>query len=183
MTRKIGAAAAFAFLTGLALAAQTAAPTPAPTEKSKPSAKATHAPLDFSGIWEIDLKESKGISKNMEKAVISIRQNGDRIWIEPIEQQRPWLTADQIVVDGNFYEKPLGSGRKGKVQAEWGKDGKSLWIQTTSGTDENPNADVQRTVWRLQDGGKTWTRQTWTVQKDVTRESFLVFRKRPPAKP
>jgi hypothetical protein len=174
------AAAAAAFCVAALLGAQAV---PAPTAPPKTAPSTGKAPLDFSGIWEIDLKKSRGISKNMEKAVISIRQSGDRIWMEPIEQQRPWLVAEEIVVDGRLYEKAVGGGRKGTVQAEWGKDKKSLWIQAATGTDENPSAAVQRTVWRLRDGGKTWTRQTWTVQKDETRESFLVFRKREAKKP
>ena len=177
--RRIVATAA-ALCAAALLGAQTV---PAPTATPNPAPKIAKAPLDFSGIWEIDLTKSKGISKNMEKAVISIRQSGDRIWMEPIEQQRPWLVAEEIVVDGKLYEKAVGGGRKGTVQAEWGKDKKSLWIQATTGTDENPNAGVQRTVWRLREGGKIWTRQTWTVQKDETRESFLVFRKRAAKKP
>lgn len=168
-------AAAAAFCVAALLGAQAA---PAPTAPSKAAPNSAKARLDFSGVWEIDLKKSQGISKNMEKAVISIRQSGDRIWMEPIEQQRPWLVAEEIVVDGRLYEKAVGGGRKGSVQAEWGKDKKSLWIQAATGTDENPSAALQRSVWRLRDGGKTWTRQTWTVQKEETRESFLVFRKR-----
>jgi len=171
---------------GLALAAagraaaQIAPPTPAPTAapKASSSSKAAKAPLDFSGVWEIDFEKSKGVSKNMEKAVLSVRQNGDRIWIEPIEQTRPYLSSEEIVVDGKLYEKSMGAGRKGSVQAQWGKDKKSLWIQATTGTEENPSAAIQRTVWRLGEGGKVWTRQTWTVQKGDTRESFLVFKKR-----
>jgi hypothetical protein len=173
------AATAAAFCVAAILGAQAA---PAPTALPKPPPKTARARLDFSGVWEIDPKESKGVSKNQEKAVISIHQTGDRILMEPIEQRRPWLTAEEIIVDGQWWEKTLGGGRKGRVQAEWSKDGKELWIQTATGTEENPNASLQRTVWKLQDGGKTWTRQTWTVQKDDTRVSLLVFRKRLPAK-
>ena len=174
------AAAAAAFVAAAFLGAQAV---PAPTVPPKAAPKTARAPLDFSGVWEIDLKESKGVSKNMEKAVISIRQNGDRIWIEPIEQRRPWLVADEIIVDGKLYEKAIGGGRKGSVQADWGKEKKSLWIQTAAGTDVNPDSGWTRSVWELRDGGKTWTRRTWTFQKDETRESFLVFRKRKGKKP
>jgi photosystem II stability/assembly factor-like uncharacterized protein len=38
-------------------------------------------------------------------------------------------------------------------------------------------------IWRLQDGGKTWTRQTRTIQVDGARDTFLVFRKRAAKKP
>jgi len=151
---------------------------PPPTEPPQPAPKVAKAPLNFSGVWELDATASKGVSKNMEKAVISIRQSGDRIWIEPIEQKRPWLVADEIVVDGRVYEKAIGGGKKGTMQAQWGKDRKSLWIQTTASTEENPDSGWTRAVWELQDGGKTWTRRTWSFSQAEKRDSFLVFRKR-----
>jgi hypothetical protein len=167
------------------LAAQTAPPTPPPAAAKSASEAAKHPkpPLDFAGVWDIDLKESKNVSTNMEKAVLSVRQNGDRIWIEPIEQPRPYLASEEIVVDGQHYEKALGRGLKGSVQAQWGKDKKSLWIQSVTSSDEDPQVAFQRSVWMLRDGGKTWTRRTWTVQKGENRESFLVFKKRPAKKP
>ena len=185
---KARALAAAVLLAGAPLLAQTAEPTvkasPAsPPARTPAAAKTVKTPLDFSGIWDIDLKASTGISKNMEKAVLSVRQNGDRIWLEPIEQPKPWLVSEQIVVDGRLYEKAMGAGRKGTVQAEWGKDKKSLWIQSTVEMEGASNVVTQRSVWRLREGGKVWTRQTWTVQKESTRESFLVFRKRAAKKP
>src|SRR5512143_1733378 len=119
----------------------------------------------------------------MQKAVLSIRQNGDRLWIEPVEQPRPYLSADEIVVDGKLSEKAVGRGEKGTVQAHWGKDRKSLWIQTVTKSPEGAEVAFQRTQWELKDGGKTWIRKTWTVQKGETRESLLVFHKRPGEKP
>lgn len=178
MKGKTQAAAALALFTAAMLGAQAAPPNARPAPERTPAAKSTKPPLDFSGIWVIDPKASQGVSKSMEKAVLSIRQNGNRIWLEPIEQQRPFLTSEEIVVDGQTYEKGMGGGQKGTVQAQWGKDGKSLWLQATVGTEDSPNAAVQRMVWRLRDGGKVWTRQTWTIQKDGTKETFLVFRKR-----
>jgi hypothetical protein len=173
-------AAAASFWVAAFLAAQAA---PAPTAPPNPAPKAARVPLDFNGVWELDAKESKSVSKNMEKAVISIRQSGDRIWIEPIEQRRPWLVADEIVVDGKVYEKAIGGGKKGSVQAQWGKDKKSLWIQTTAGTEDKPDSGWTRAVWELKDGGKTWTRRTWSFSKEEKRESLLVFRKREAKKP
>jgi hypothetical protein len=188
MTRR-GGAAALGFVVALAasrrVSAQAAPPTPPPTAvKAAPAAaKAPKAPLDFSGVWDIDLVASKGVSKNMEKAVLNVRQNGDRIWIEPVEQPRPYLSSEEIVVDGRNYEKALGRGLKGSVQAAWGKDRKSLWIQSVTSSDENPRVSFQRTQWELKDGGKVWTRRTWTEQAGENRESFLVFKKREPKKP
>ena len=37
-------------------------------------------------------------------------------------------------------------------------------------------------IWKLEDGGKTWTRQTRTLQPDGSKDTFLVFRKREPKK-
>lgn len=186
-TRTILAVASALLLAG-SLRAQTAEPTPSPkpppkAAKTPGASKKPVAPLDFTGVWEIDVKASRGVSKNMEHAVISVRQNGDRIWLEPLEQKtQQWLAADEIVVDGRLYEKALGGGRKGTVQAEWGKDKTSLWIQSTTGTDPNPKTAMQRSVWRLREDGKVWTRQSWTVEKTGKRETFLVFRKREAAK-
>ncbi len=173
---------------GLAVAsvlrAQSAPPTPRPTLPAPPPVRGAKAtPIDFSGVWDIDVNASQGLSTSMKKAVLSVRQNGSRIWIEPVEQPRPYLSADEIVVDGKLYEKAVGRGEKGTVQAQWGKDRKSLWIQTVTKSDDGAEVAFQRTQWELKDGGKTWTRRTWTVQKGDSRESFLVFRKRPGASP
>ena len=169
---------------GVPAGAQTA-PTPRPTLPAPPPPKkgAKIVPLDFGGVWEIDLKVSEGVSTSMGKAVLAVRQNGDRLWIEPIEQPRPYLSADEIVVDGKLYEKAIGRGDKGTVQAQWGKDRKSLWIQTVTKNPEGDEVAFQRSRWELKDGGNTWTRKTWTIQKGKTRESLLVFRKRPGEKP
>jgi hypothetical protein len=168
------------------LTAQSAPPTPAPTTvkpAAPASSKSPRAPIDFSGVWEIDLQASKGVSTSMGKAVISIRQNGDRIWIEPIEQVRPYLAAEELIVDGKKYEKAVGRGDKGTVEAQWAKDRKSLWIQTVTNGEDGEEVAFQRSQWELKDGGKTWARRTWTVRKGDTRQSILIFRKRPAAKP
>ena len=185
MRRRAALAFAAGALAAAVLRAQAAPPTPRPTLPAPPSAKGakTAAPLDFSGIWDIDLDNSDGISTSMKRAVLSVRQNGSRIWIEPAEQARPYLSADEIVVDGKLYEKAIGRGEKGTVQAQWAKDRKSLWIQTVTTNAEGAEVAFQRSQWSLKDGGKVWTRHTWTVQKGQNRESILVFRKRPGAAP
>jgi hypothetical protein len=162
---------------GALAAAQTPSPrarpvrTPGPRKSAKP-------PLDFTGVWELDASASRGAPENMERAVLSVHQNGNRIWIEPIEQKRPDLLADEIVVDGRRYEKNLGRNQKGTVVAEWGTDRTSLWLQSVIATPENPQAGAQRAVWRLSDGGRVWTRKTWTIEENGRRETLLVFRKR-----
>jgi hypothetical protein len=183
--RRRTAAGAAALLSAAFAVGQTAPPTPAPTAGAPhgQASKPARPPIDFSGLWDIDLPASKGVSSSMGKAVLSVRQNGDRIWIEPVEQPRPYLSADELVVDGKLYEKAVGRGEKGTVQAAWAKDRKSLWIQTVTRNPEGEQVAYQRSQWQLRDGGKTWTRRTWTVQNDQTRESFLVFRKRGASKP
>ena len=154
-------------------------PTPAPTRPSSPSPKSgkpARAPIDFSGTWEIDAAQSQGMSTSMRDAVISIRQNGDRIWIEPVDRSRKFLSSEEIVVDGRLYEKALGRGMKGTVQAAWAKDRKSLWIQTVTKNAEGERVAYQRAQWTLKDPN-TWMRRTWTVQQDDNRESILVFRR------
>jgi len=174
--RRRAALAAACFLAAAALAAQTA--TPAPKPARTPGKKKSGPPLDFTGVWVLDGQASSGVSPNMEQAVLSVRQNGNRIWIEQIETNRPNILAEEIVVDGKPYEKSLGRGQKGTLEAAWGKDGTSLWLQAIARTDENPTASMQRMIWRLRDGGKTWTRQTRTIQPDGAKDTFLVFRKR-----
>ena len=52
-------------------------------------------------------------------------------------------------------------------------------MEAVSGTDQDPRAAVQRMVWRLRDFGNTWTRQTWSIAGETSKQTFLVFRKRP----
>jgi hypothetical protein len=186
--RRVPAGALLLALWAAALPAQTApapkaSPAPAgPTAPPPKKPKPARAPIDFSGVWEIDPVQSQGISTSMQGAVISIRQNGDRIWIEPVDQSKRYLSSDEIVVDGRMYEKAVGRGMKGTVQAAWAKDRKSLWIQTVTKNDDGTEVAFQRAQWMLRDPD-TWTRRTWTVQKKDNRESLLVFRRRKPPAP
>jgi hypothetical protein len=161
--------------------AATAAPAPKPKSASKPKAKSAAPPLDFSGVWVLDPSASQGVSPAMTGAVLSVRQNGNHIWIEPIERKEPMLLSEEIVVDGRKYEKGLGpmKGRKGTVTAKWGKDNASLWLQVEVSDDESGSATgYQRAIWSLSDGGRVWTRQTKTITQSDVRETKLVFRKR-----
>lgn len=186
--------AAGLLLTGsLAALAQTAPPPAPPTPhaaarpKKSTTPKAKKVPLDFSGVWVLDAAASRNVSTNMQGAVLSVRQNGNHIWIEPIERKEPLLLSEEIVVDGRKYEKGLGpsKGRKGTLTADWGKDGDSLWLQVEAAGDDGEPMGYQRAIWRLRDNGTVWTRQTRTITKEEARESFLVFRRREakPAKP
>ncbi len=185
MTGRRLLAAGLGALLASAMAAQTpTASKPAPAPKRTPGAsKRSAPPLDFTGVWELDPAASKGVTKRMEGAVLQVRQNGNRIWIEALGKSRNNLTAEEIIVDGQRYEKALGNGKKGTVEAAWGKDGKSLWLQAVLSDDEGSLAATQRMIWRLRDGGKTWTRQTRTLEPDGAKDTFLVFRKRAPGVP
>ncbi len=178
MKRPTTFAAALVVLIAAPLFAQVAPPTAAP-KPARTSGKATapRPPLDFSGVWVLDAAASRGASSHMTEAVLSVRQDGNKIWIEPIEQKRPYLLSEQIIADGRPYEKALGAKQKGTVTAGWGKDNRSLWLQVVAGTLEEP-VGAQRVVWRLEDGGKTWTRQSSSIQLNGTKETLLVFRKR-----
>jgi hypothetical protein len=170
--------AALALLLAGPVSAQVAPPTALPKPPRTPGkARSARPPLDFSGIWVLDAAASRGAPSHMTGAVLSVRQDGNKIWIEPIDQKRPTLLSEQIVADGQPYEKAVGPNQKGTVTAGWGKDNQSLWLQVVAGTMVEP-VGAQRTVWRLADGGKTWTRHTSSIQPNGTKETLLVFRKR-----
>lgn len=170
--------AVLAGLLAAPLPAAQVAPPAAPKEAGTPGkARSARPPLDFSGVWVLDARASRGAPSHMTDAVLSVRQDGNKIWIEPIEQKRPFLLSEQIVVDGQPYEKAVGPKQKGTVTAGWAKDNQSLWLQVVAGTPEEP-IGAQRMVWRLAEGGKTWIRQTSVIQANGTRDTILVFRKR-----
>ena len=170
--------AVLAALLAAPLSAQVAPPAATPKASRIPGkARRARPPLDFSGVWVLDPAASRGAPSHMTEAVLSVRQDGDKIWIEPIEQKRPYLLSEQIVADGRPYEKAVGPNQKGTLTAAWGKDNRSLWLQVVAGTREEP-VGAQRMVWRLEDGGKTWIRKTTSIQPNGTKETMLVFRKR-----
>jgi hypothetical protein len=174
------AAAALGLATFAALASAQEAPAPTPIPKpERKSAKPGRPPVDFSGVWELDTEASRGVVKNMQRAALRVAQTGNRITIEPLGKDgSQFLMAEQIVVDGKTYEKNLGKG-KGTLLAKWGNDGTSLWMEAVSGNTEDPRAAVQRMVWRLQDFGNTWTRQSWTISGAGSKQSYLIFRRKP----
>jgi hypothetical protein len=143
--------------------------------RSKKSAK---PPLDFSGVWTLDEKASSGFAPAMKGAVLSVKQTGDRILIEPVGKRRERILAEVIVADGRPYEKAMGTEEKGTVTVAWAKDRKSLWIEVVAGPKENPRASVQRSVWKLSENGKVWLRQSVSMQGGQTFEARLVFRKK-----
>ena len=124
---------------------------------------------------------SRNVSSHMRHAVLSVTQEGNRIWISPIqpaEGSRQAILSEEIVVDGRSYEKALGPAGKGLVTADWAKDRKSLWIEVLAGPPENPKEAVQRSVWRLSEDGSVWLRESVSVSKGQARTAMLVFRRR-----
>lgn len=161
-----------------------AAPARVRTPAPRPRAGAPGSPTDFSGLWELDAASSSGGAANMSGAVLEVTQKGDRIWIQPLGRSRTTLVAEEVVVDGRSYEKSIGEkdGRRGTVTAKWGNDLKSLWLEVAAGTDEEPRAAVQRSVWRLSEDRTTWVRETITLSQGSARRSRIVFRRFDPKK-
>jgi hypothetical protein len=133
-------------------------------------------PLDFSGVWVLDEKASRGVSRNMHGAVFRVEQSGDHIRIFPGGSGGK-LLGEEIVADGRPYAKVLGPER-GVVTAAWSKDGGSLWLEVTAGTPAEPRAAIQRSVWKLSPDRRTWIRQSVSMQGSERREAHLVFRRR-----
>lgn len=156
-----------------ALAVLAAAPKTRAKAEPKP-------PLDFSGTWTLDPKMSRNVSDQMQGAVLSVRQKGDRIWISPVKAgdgQRPRILAEEIVADARPYEKALGPAAKGLVTAGWAKDGKSLWIEVTAGPPENPAAAIQRSIWKLSEDRQVWVRESVSASPGRSARARLVFRR------
>jgi hypothetical protein len=156
-----------------ALALLGAGPKPRPKAEPKP-------PLDFSGTWTLDQKESVNVSSQMRGAVLSVRQSGNRIWISSVKADtgpRSRILSEEIVVDARPYEKALGPAGKGLVTAGWAADGKSLWIEVAAGPPENPRESIQRSVWRLSEDRRVWVRESMSVSKGHSGRARLVFRK------
>jgi hypothetical protein len=160
---------------GLAQKATPPAAKAAPAPTRAPAAK---PPLDFTGVWELDEKSSRNVVAAMSGEVLTVRQTGNQIWISPMDPAKSHLLSESIVVDGKTYEKTLGNKGKGYLTVDWGKDGKSLWLEVTAGPDEDPRKVVQRSVWKLSKDRRVWVRQSVSIQNGKTTEATLVFRRR-----
>ena len=160
----------------LALALPMAA-APSPTPSPKP-------PLDFSGTWNLDERASINVSAKMKGAVLIVDQRGDRIRISPGPQGpgKIYLAADELVVDGQAYEKSVG-GAKGVATARWSADGQAMELTITAPATEGHSQAVQTARWSLSRDGSTWVRETRTVVDGKGTASRLVFRRQtaPPA--
>jgi hypothetical protein len=156
----------------LAAAVAGAAPKATPTPRP---------PLDFSGTWELDEKASVNVSANMKGAVLSVTQKGNRIWISPVKKEegpRQPILAEEIVVDGQPYEKTLGPAGTGLVTAGWAPDGKSLRIEVQAGAAESRGSAVQRSVWKVSEDRTVWVRESTSFSSGRAARARLVFRKR-----
>lgn len=158
-------------------AAADASPPAVPTPTRRPWAP-KRPPIDFSGVWEIDPSASQGAPANMNGAVLSVVQSGNRIMLEPVHGEHILLTADQIVADGRTYEKNVSTKMKGLVTAAWSPRGESLRIEISAGPPEDPKRMVQRSVWTLSRDRKVWVRQSVTVREGKSSLTRLVFRRR-----
>ena len=181
----LGTALALSLAASAASATAPGAPaparTPARSASPKPAAKPARAPVNFSGTWDLDFTASRGVIGSMRDAALEVQQDGNRITLSPLGNSKTRLMADQIVVDGRPYEKKMGRDR-GTVTAEWGTDGASLWLQSVDTESKDTPRPMQRSVWRLRDFGTVWTRQTWTITGDQSKQTLLVFRRRKPEK-
>jgi hypothetical protein len=174
--RRIALVAGTVLILGAGFAPAAAPASKTPAAKKPPAAPGSPgSPTNFSGIWELDINSSSGGAPNLKDAVLEVTQKGERIWLQPLGETRRSVLAEEVVVDGRTYEKGVGQSRRGTLQAQWGKDGKSLWLEVVAPTDENPRAAVQRTVWRLSDDRNTWVRETVTMVNGQSRQSRLVF--------
>lgn len=163
---------------GLLIALAVLAAGPKPKTRAKPEPE---PPLDFSGTWTLDPKASMNLSSQMQGAVLSVRQQGNRIWISSVKAEtgpRPRILSEEVVADARPYEKALGPAGKGLVTAGWARDGRSLWIEVAAGPPENPGEAIQRSVWRLFEGGQVWVRESVSVSKGHSGRARLVFRKK-----
>jgi hypothetical protein len=158
---------------GLALALPMSG-TPSPTPSSKP-------PVDFSGTWQLDERASINVSPKMKGALLIVEQRGDRIRISPGPQGpgKIYLSADELVVDGQPYEKSVG-GAKGIATARWSADGQAMELTITAPATENHSKAVQTSRWSLSGDGSTWVRETRTVVDGKGTASRLVFRRQAP---
>jgi hypothetical protein len=144
---------------------------PSPTPSPRP-------PLDFSGTWQLDERASLNVSTRMQGAVLIVDQRGDRIRISPGAQGpgKLNLSADELVVDGQPYEKNVG-GAKGIATARWSDDGQAMELRITGSPAEGHTQAVQTARWTLSRDGTTWVRETQTVADGKGSSSRLVFRR------
>jgi hypothetical protein len=175
--RAIAALALLFLLAAPRLAAQAATPVAPPrgrTPTARPPAK--KPPIDFSGVWNLDLQTSKNVVPRLERGLtVTVRQNGSRIWMEASGPDSP-KASDVIVADGRPYKKDLGPGLSATVTAQWAPDGTAMLMEIVAGDPKTPQV-VQRTRWTLSPDKKNWYRHTITLDGSERRETGLAFRR------
>jgi hypothetical protein len=157
-------------------------PTPSSPRSSKAGSAAkprASAPIDFSGTWEFDEKNSINANYHYIGSVLSVTQSGNHIWIQPVKQGRgSGVLAEEIVADGRPYEKAMGPAGKGTVTAEWSEDKTALRIEARAGPEGKPSAEAtQSMLWRLSADRKLWLRESTSVSQGKSKSSRLVFRR------
>jgi len=165
-------------LAGLMLAG-VAGPGHAAPPARKASPRPPTPPVDFTGVWEIDPSMSLNVPSQMRKAILSVTQKGNRIWISPMTSGKAsMIMAEEVVADGRPYEKALGRAGKGIVTATWGEDRQSLRIEVKAGAENgsDPSA-IQRSIWKLSADKNVWIRESVSVSEGKPRNARLVFRR------
>jgi hypothetical protein len=176
-------AASLAFAGLLLLPALMSGQTPTrPAKPARPAKMRTPAakpPLDFSGVWELDLKASVHPNPHYQGSVLSVTQNGDHIWIQPVKQGKgTGVLGEEIVADGRGYEKGIGAAGKGIVTAGWSEDHQSLWIEVKAGPADPSKGAMQRSVWKLSEDRNVWVRESVSISQGKAQSARLVFRRR-----
>ena len=179
MNRVIGFLVALGGLLILPAAGSAQTPTKPAKSARPPKTPATKPPIDFSGIWELDMKASVHPNPHYEGSVLSVTQTGDHIWIQPIKQGKgTGVLGDEIVADGRGYEKGIGASGKGIVTAGWSDDRQSLWIEVKAGPADPAKGAMQRSVWKLSEDGSVWVRESVSISQGKAQSARLVFRRK-----
>ena len=131
---------------------------------------------DFSGTWKLDEAASTNVSPNMKGAVLVVEQKGDRIRVTPAPQGagKILLAGEEIIADGQAYEKGVGGG-KAVVTARWSADRKSLELETSGTEPVKKLKMLQIARWSLSADRSTWLRETRTTGSGQPRFNRLVF--------
>jgi hypothetical protein len=136
---------------------------------------------DFSGNWKLDEAASGNVTPNMKGAVLVVEQKGDHIRVAPGPQGagKILLSGDEIIADGQPYEKGMGFG-KAVVTARWSADRRTLEIESSGSDPEKGVKMVQTARWSLSADRSTWVRETKTTGGGKTRTNRLIFRRQNP---
>ena len=136
------------------------------------------------GLGDRHAGEHRASPRAWARPSFSVRQNGDRIWVEPIEQaagrtSRPTRSSSTA----RTTRRPSGAGTRARSRRSGRKDRKALWIQTRDERTGRPKRSPSSAVDEFKDGGKTWARTDLDRAARANPRVDPGFRKRPAAKP